>query len=1619
MAARDYDTYADAPAWLRAADSHNAAAHNTSFFDDVMDKVSRTPDFVRVSAASAANSFYNSGLAVTNVFRGLQGREDLEYRDTGKWISDMDDDLGEYYEENKDMADLAGFIGGSFIPGLGGVRLLGAGQKALTRAAATGEVGSNLSRATGLLAPSMQSFVRKNAADLASRSGQWSLWSKNSLQTIRAGAQQGILEGIAFEGAVMASMFKSPVFEDMDVGDMVANMGIGVVLGGAVGTLIGGATSYFGTSRLIKQADARQVSLATGTRKLPSASPISDNIVHNASEASTIGKKVTADDVLELKIKQGESGESISPQALEAEANHLNYLREQNLRRLAEERRMNIRKLSGDKNNDLANQVADMADLMEPADLQATFLNMQQIVRASEKTDYDRALKQLMKEGNMDRKQAQAALEMNSPEFIQLHSGNIGGVMESGPASFMRLADKMTPDGIKKYVRKRHFQFKKAFDYRTAKSGDEVEARWLWARDSKVGIGALPFPKNFVAGSHDLPILEKAVRDRVSELNISLPDGELSTLRGVDEIADYYKQAQLEVAQAAKEAKRPTGFIERVSNIRKDYLEGASKHTDDYHNFNAQQSYAEDLSKFYGTNEDALSLHYKPKYAKVQYDRSQVLDDDGNILRGMQQIKYREKLAKEQADRVFEGYAGPDAEVFQNAPDELIRRAWRGGKGSGLFTNAGGQYGSVESWASHIGNLVSGLKKRKITKLQEDMQFEISQMLTSPQDAVRFSAINETISAQAEKFVLNADGTALVPRKIRDYELALEAGENPKLPELAQGTPETIPLETDAIRAIVRKHIDLNAARNTEFGKVRAAQGLEDKKYTDTFYPVRQDPRQFKHVMFVKDNSLSGVGHTRMIIARSAEELEQLRNKVPSQYQTYTKGDGDRFFQARGEWEYDKTLHENYLDTDLNSRGIRSSFFPQSDPKVIADTWVQDQIRKENTLLNEMVSTKYQKEVAELRKLGELFSDVAESSTAHISTLAMSRRKNPYNAQIKSMLDITKVDEHPWLMNTQQMLDEKVTAVWNRAVPVVRGIFQRGKNPTDLEINQIEDIFNEVGFKSAYYDSTLQALANSPIPRGALTGFVRKANAFLTTTILRFDPFNALNNLLGNNVIMSAEVKAITSALKVGDTEAVGDLARLAQVKIPGQDAHILSGPKLIANSLRRLHGPQREQLLAQYRAQGLLPDLTDQYYRSLDAITLTGMESAKDLNSKWSQLSASWKKLETGGTKLTGNAWAEQFNRLIAADVMKQITEVGIKHGVLDEKMAWSYVNTMVNRVNGVVRAAERPLMFQGPVGQAMGLFQSYQFNLIQQTLRHVGEGRGKSVAMLAGMQTSIYGASSLPGFSMINNSLIGNASGNPDHQDVHSLSQVAFGREGADWLLYGAPSNILGAALYSRGNTNPRTWHVVPNPTNPTEIPFISGFTKFAGSFKQAADRVAEGAPVWESFLSGVEHMGLSRPMAGIAATARAFTNESGEVYSTQRSGNFLASHDLMSMATLMRIAGAKPIDEAIMQNDYFRIRSYAEADRAKRDKIGEALRTAIQAEGNVESSAIESFAEQYVRQGGNAANFNKYMLDQYKNATVSQAEQMARNLNSPYGRAMQQAMGGRDFLSDIDSF
>lgn len=1620
--------YNESPAWMRTLDAHSIAEDGNSWFDDLRESLGNAPDFLQVSVMSGLNSFYNTGVSVGNVFRDEDNK--WEMNDTGKWISDYDNDLGEYYSDNKEAADLTGFILGSFVPGLGAVKGLQAMQGA-ARIAAAGKGGYAMRTATNLLAPSMEVYVKKAGAELAARNATFKFAEGNVIKAIASGTQQAVLESAAFEIAVMATMAQSPILSEMDTWDLVKNATTGLMFGGAFGAFGSAAMAYSGVQKLARNADARARPFQTSTQVSESGEQLlSDKVVTAALDIETLEKMTpNIDDLRRIKVAQGESGVSLSDEVLSAEVNRLQRLKQENLSRLGNEMRTGFRALAG-TDDQLANPLTDIMQRLGTRGTIELAMQASQITRAGVDSELDKAAK-LFKRGGLASKKSEA-VDLLSDTMVQsnirLHSGAVGEKVVGSPGHAMRLADKYTPEQVKAKIAATKFSAAGKVDFRKLKNTEEAELAWIAARH------ASNIPDKAVVGIYDLPVLDLAVRQGRESLQVIGDDGKVLTLKGKDAIRKQLLESKLEVVRAQKADGRSAARTEAIADVRVDVQQGTYKGDPEKGMF-AQQTYAEELTEWLNKgkqpgeqlNVTAADLHMRPRFAKVVYDTTKIMDDDGMIIKGMEILEHRAKLAKQSNDAYFASFAGSRAEDFPEIPKDVMASIWRGGSGAGGFTNAGGAYNSAEQYFSTIGGLAYELEKQVVGATQERLAPAIQAALQKPEIAQRFSVINSMISRTPEAYVLDASGQALIPKKIADYQRALdefEAAGNtnaqiPQMKDLHPGTVESIPLDSDELRNLVVSHIKESDAALVHMQNKSAASGGDiNERYQGVFRTVRPDPSALKHVAFVKDNSMIGAGHTTMIWGKDALDLERQVADIAAieggHYKVYTRGDAENFYKARGEYEYGETLNENYIDIDKASRGIMSNARPSLDPQTIVNDLMNHHVKQNTALTKQSILVKYERETNELLRLANQWERYQNSVVGYKSAMDLinSPNKNPYSAMLKSMLNTTKLEEAGLWMTAQRKIDEVYSSAYNKTTNFIKP----GKPISDADIEQVETIFNELGFKSAYNDIALELARDTRLDRGALTKMVRTANSFLTTTVLRWDVFNSINTMVGQTVLYSSEMKNLTDAIKKGNAEGAGELAKLANIAVPGTDASIFSPTALLAKGMQRVHGEDGPALLAELERRGLLLPEDRQLVAGLDNLTLAGTETIADLNSKTAKIKQMWEKAVNTGATVTGNNWTERMSKAYGIAAIKEVTDIAVKNGVIDEKAAWVYINTFNNRVNGVIRASERPLMFQGPVGQAMGLFQSYQMNLIQQIFRNVGEGNKKSLAIMAGMQASVFGASSLPGFSLINANLVGNASGNTEHKDLFSASQLVFGDTGAKWLMYGAPSNILNASLYTRGDTNPRTWHVVPNPTNPAEIPFINGISKAVGSLYTAAKRAGDTG-VANALLHGLEHSGLSRPLAGMAATARAFTTESGEVTTTQRNGNFLYANDLFSLSTLIRVAGAKPIDEANIVGNYYRAGAYAAKDREKRQELGTQLKLQMLGGGQLDADTIGDFAAKYAEYGGRQSGFNQFMMNSYKNANVSQAEQLSSGLGTPYSRYMQQLMGGRDNLNQID--
>ena len=230
----------------------------------------------------------------------------------------------------------------------------------------------------------------------------------------------------------------------------------------------------------------------------------------------------------------------------------------------------------------------------------------------------------------------------------------------------------------------------------------------------------------------------------------------------------------------------------------------------------------------------------------------------------------------------------------------------------------------------------------------------------------------------------------------------------------------------------------------------------------------------------------------------------------------------------------------------------------------------------------------------------------------------------------------------------------------------------------------------------------------------------------------------------------------------------------------------------------------------------------------------------------------------------------------------------------------------------------------------------------------------------------------------------------------------------------MYGAASNALGMIhpdlkmnLYTRGDINPR--NVTLLPVNPANIPFVQAAGKLFSSLSDTAQKLGAGGAVWGTLMQGIEHAGVSRPLAGLAQTLEALGNPESKSYSTSTKGDMIASNDLLSLANFTRLTGAKPMDEAVVTDRLFNLGVYAAKDSQQRKQLGEAIKTTMMAGNSPSTEQVQKFASEYAKAGGKQEHFSQSMMQLYKVANTPQANTLAANLKSPFSQSMQLIMDG----------
>ncbi len=1605
------DETPELPSYLQAADNHNLGNQKNSWFDlgAAADSISRMPEFMAVSALSGLNSFYNTGVKVGNFLGG-----DFTEQKTAALISGIDSDLGTYYRQNQESADLMGFVLGSFIPGVAGVKILNAGQKALVKAN-EGIIGTNLGLALGLRATKIDAYIASAADEITKGQALFATLGSSGTKALASGVYQNVLEGIAFETAVQATMQASPILSGQDKGDIIWNIGMGGLLGGAIGGAISSAQSY-GKIR----------SLVTGIKKETQASGSRDIPVEMNEPANRI---------IRLKYDEYSIADELNP-GDPLYAQKVEALKQRQVR-IEQDSRATVGKLTG-ADTDLHRMVADINVGSDPEEVMGRMLHTDQITRVTKSTSVESEVNKAVR--------AQEPVPGNlAVNYWKLTGEEAGTVLKDAP-KVLSLADtEGSVDGVKAWIKKQNFKPGQLWDATSQGIGERAhklaEARYIWAQDLK----ELP-EKNLTAHMNDIPLLQRAAVD--GRIDIRLVDDTGAVRRqgfsSLKELQDYTIDVQKAAASTIqekalkeistlpvqeREAARDwfNQRIGKITNTRVGALEGTAL-TDPALDYNAmaaaqlthnQSLTARGLKAIADENND---IRFLPQWAKVTKRIRDFKAVDGTVVDAMSWIASLEKQTKAAVDRAVAKNAG---EFFSQFPaitkQDLANTSPQGvGAGALKFSNPG--YADPGTKFAFIGSITQRWSQSAKELFGKTIAGDAVALGRNQEAVIEWGGIQQKMSRSAKQWYKSDE---LVDEELNLRGLVSKeiVGKEGALAEKYAGYTEAdlikeglyLPVAKDETWNFIASH-QAQTSRITQASNERAAAVGKALSYdANVVRPIPPDPRDLKFFAFVKDPKVTSQGHTSMIFAENAPKLEELVKKAQQarpDLEVYFKQDAEEFRRARQTYDYDRTLSENSIDSALKNEGIYSDYFIKTDPQKVLDEFMNYHTKKIDIDVRESVRAKYRTEFDWLEDQAKAYSRVETSAFGGNFSKLEQSGKNPYLSYIKTALNVSRMGENPIWQGFNKSLDEAVSTAVGK-IQDIWGTVKPGASLSEADLNNINGALQKYGLNTGYYDAATTLLVNHTAPKNELSKFVRGANTVLARFTLGTDPLNGLVNAIGANVLRGTEGNQLFRAITEGDKELAG---KLGAINVTEAGDQILSPAKNIAacitdyfKAVMAKEGTPEATLLKFHKDNGFIRSISDQFRTVLDNVALAGAENPQALQSRFSKIVEASKELSEKAETWTGNKHMEEMNRFVTARFMQRYTDVAISQGKMDAQEALAYINTFVNRVEGNVIASQRPFVFQGAVGQALGLFQSYQFNLMQQLFRYVSEGSGKDAAMLLGLQGTFYGIQGLPAFQAINQHVIGTASGNTRHIDAYDATYGIAGKNLGDLLTYGIPSILLQTNLYSRGDINPRQITIIPTALN--EVPVVGATMKFFGSLKDTATRIAAGGAVWETLLQGIEHNGISRPLAGLAQTLQA--TAVGAPMSTSGKGDILFTNDLVSLASLSRLAGGRPLDEAIVNDGVFRIHSYQTYDHNRMNALTAAIKSNAQTGADIDYGA---FAAEYAARGGRQVQFNKYMVDKIKGAGVSQSEKIISQLQNPFAQKVQVLMGGD--LSSLDN-
>jgi len=775
------------------------------------------------------------------------------------------------------------------------------------------------------------------------------------------------------------------------------------------------------------------------------------------------------------------------------------------------------------------------------------------------------------------------------------------------------------------------------------------------------------------------------------------------------------------------------------------------------------------------------------------------------------------------------------------------------------------------------------------------------------------------------------------------------------------------------------------------------AWGRNEQIDPDVIYPGKFDAARFKHVAYVrlkagakdpwagKDAGVI-VAHDTPTFNKKIQHFEKQYNS--KDVEIITNQEKIASLKAKNQYDSQLAVTDSRVNVELQNDGKLWDVAPELNQDVVSEM-ISGIAGQRNNVLRQTMKLKYGQEYATLEQMHRV---------AQRSGLVASKdmEHSIYSKAINQMLAITDKDHHSWWHTGQEKADMAVGKQWR----ALKGSWIQAQSKGDWET--FAKIQDEYGLPKVYEGAEDFIMHNAKAPRPVMQKVVSQSNGIFSLLMLRLDQAHAMVNAMSFPIMAVPEIKNLVGSIKGLGADKLAALELATTVPTNAAGSKMPSNGKILQQATNNLFQKPKE-YIDEYVTHGILGN----NIQPTKSGTIRGSGDIQDLRAVVDEVSYSqapdWheKVGKVANTLASPVDYSEGAVKFIAADAARQILDIA---GVpSNHPMYWATIKTFVSRTHGNYNAAQRPTLFQGWAGQAIGLFQTYQFNLFQQFMKHVEDGNG-AAKHLAGLQVATFGHQSMPGFQLMNQHLGERTNG---EKDIYSTVAGGFDNPVADFVLYGGASSLTrplldgkGINFYTRGNLTPRTPILIP--TSFDEVPVISFYSKMYDNIAGTMNQVAQGANAGEAFMHAVATNGVNRPLAGAA-----------QIWNRRRTtakGTTLFNYTDMNYANIItKLMGTSTLDESIAVNAFYRSKGYRAKKMEELQELGQVVKTKIHAGEDLRGEELQNVMTEFTARGGNQRTFRRWMQNNYTNANESAVLKLRDKLDSPEGNYLQTVMGG----------